>query len=98
METVMPLPASPNAVELLRDLAAACKRAGLLAEIREQSVRMHVQHPALGGSHLAETITLMPDAENDLCAWWSWGKRIGSMTDIPTIVRSVVYVVTPEDS
>ena len=57
--------------ELTRRLADACRRAGLNADVISPT-RVRVSRP---GTHdrLAETVRCMPDGEERLTWWWSWG-------------------------
>ena len=79
--------------ELTRRLADDCRRAGLNADVISPT-RVRVSRP---GTHdrLAETVRCMPDDEERLTWWWSWGDPIRPADDLPGAVRRIAHVVTP---
>jgi hypothetical protein len=85
-------PAAESADQLISRLATMCGRAGLVADIIEPSTKIRISTPN-GNEHLAETITLKPDADDVLMWWWSWGRPICPAYDIDFAVNSLARVV-----
>jgi hypothetical protein len=86
-------PTDDDVHALTRRLTEACQRAGLAAEtIAPTRVRV-----SLPGAHdrLSETVRCMPDRQERLTWWWSWGDPICPATDIDNAVRVITHVVTP---
>lgn len=84
----------PEDVHTVADrLAQKCKAAGLDAEVLAPTrVRTFLPHV---NAHLAEVITIMPDRDEVLSLFWSWGERIGPATEIDRAVVAIKRVVTP---
>jgi hypothetical protein len=85
-------PAAESADQLISRLARMCECAGLVASIVEPSTKLRISTPN-GNEHLAETITLRPDADDVLMWWWSWGRPICPACDIDFAVSSLIRVV-----
>jgi hypothetical protein len=84
----------PEDVHTVADrLARACKAAGLGAEVLAPT-RVRAFLPK-ANAHLAEIITIMPDRDETLSLFWSWGERIGPATEIDRAVTAIKRVVTP---
>jgi hypothetical protein len=88
----MAMNTAESADELISRLAATCRRTGLVADIVEPSTRIRVSTPN-GNQHMAETITLKPDADDVLMWWWSWDRPICPAGEIDFAVRSLTRVV-----
>ena len=91
MDTNMPT-AREGADQLIARLATMCGRAGLIADIVEPSTKVRVSTPN-GNEHLAETISLRPDADNELMWWWSWERPICLANEIDYAVTALIRVV-----
>ena len=78
---------------LTRRLADECQKAGLNA-IVVAPTRVHVSLPG-GHARLSETVRCMPDDQERLTWWWSWGDPIGPATAITETARQIAHVVTP---
>lgn len=85
-------PAAESADQLVSRLATMCGRAGLVADIIEPSTKVRINTPN-GNEHLAETITLKPDAGDVLTWWWSWDRPICPARDIDCAVTALIRVV-----
>jgi hypothetical protein len=86
--------APPDAVDnLAARLVDGCVKLGLDAEIIAPA-RVRVSAP---GAHarLAETVCCMPDGQEELARWWSWGEPICAATQITDAARIIGHVVTP---
>jgi hypothetical protein len=85
-------PARESADQLIARLAMMCGRAGLVTSIIEPSTKIRISTPN-GNEHMAETITLKPDADNVLSWWWSWNMPICPANDIDFAVTALLRVV-----
>ena len=81
-----------SANELVRSLSEACKAAGLETLIIEPSTKVWVNTPN-GREHMAELITLRPDADEVLMWWWSWRKPICPAENIAEATKLISNVV-----
>ena len=91
MEITTPT-AAESADQLISRLARMCERAGLVADIIEPSTRIRINTPN-GNEHMAETVTLKPDAGDVLTWWWSWDRPICPAYDIDCAVTALLRVV-----
>ena len=74
-------------------LARSCKAAGLSADVLAPTrVRARVPNTHSG---LSEVITIMPDEDEVLSLYWSWGERIGPVAEMDKAVTAIKHVVTP---
>lgn len=89
----MTSPMDDDVHTLTSRLTDACRRAGLNAE-PVAPTRVRVSYP---GAHarLSETVRCMPDRQERLTWWWSWGDPICPATEIDNAVRVITHVVTP---
>ncbi len=78
---------------LARRLVDECARAGLNAALVAPT-RVRVSLP---GAHdrLSETVRCMPDGQERLTWWWSWGEPICPADQIAGVVKIITRVVTP---
>jgi hypothetical protein len=74
-------------------LVQACRDKGLSATVMSPT-RVWASMPD-GHARLAETIRIMPDEQETLSLYWSWGERICPAEDIATAVKAIKHVVTP---
>ena len=74
-------------------LAEDCSLAGLDVVLIAPT-RVKVSRP---GAHdrLSETVRCMPDAQERLMWWWSWGEPICPADQIADAVKAIAHVVTP---
>jgi hypothetical protein len=79
--------------EVAARLAQACREQGLRADVLGPT-RVHASMPD-GHARLAEVVRIMPDEQETLSLYWSWGERICPAADIPTAVKVIKHVVTP---
>jgi hypothetical protein len=77
-------------------LATACADAGLTVEIVERPSKITVTaseaHP-----HMAEAITLRPNARGLLTWYWSWDAPIGPAENVAELVRLITRVTGDTD-
>lgn len=78
---------------LTRRLAEECGKAGLEATV-VAATRVRVSRPG-GHTQLSETVRCMPDSEERLMWWWSWGEPICPADWIADAVKVIAHVVTP---
>ena len=78
---------------LTERLAEECGKAGLDARVIAPT-RVRVSRPG-AHSRLSETVRCMPDPDERLTWWWSWGEPICPAAQIPDAVRVIAHVVTP---
>jgi hypothetical protein len=93
MELVMTSGTHDDVHTLSQQLAEECGKAGLDAKVVAPT-RVRVSLPG-AHSRLAETIRCMPDPQERLTWWWSWGEPICLATQIPDAVKVITHVVTP---
>lgn len=79
--------------DLTQQLAKECRKAALVAVVVAPT-RVQVSQPGAYAG-LAETVWCMPDADEQLMWWWSWGEPICPATQIPEAAKAIARVVTP---
>jgi hypothetical protein len=87
---------SDTADVIIERLDAACRRNGIMTRICEQSTRLWVNLPG-DRAHLAEFVSLRPDADDRLCFYWLMGGRsikICSADEITLAVENIKQVLS----
>lgn len=77
-------------------LTTACANAGLTVEIVERPNKITVKAPG-AHPHMAETISLRPDAKGLLTWYWSWGAPIAPAENVAGLVRWITHVTGDTD-
>lgn len=94
--TRSPRAAHAEAADRFDALATACTNAGLMVEIVKRPNKITVK-ASEAPPHMAETITLRPNAMGLLTWYWSWGAPIASAENVDELVHWVTHVTSGTD-